>query len=123
MINLLTLIKQQWVALTIMMLAGITLLSLWPLGELLAVPGTDKVHHLIAYGLLTLPVALRKPEKWIVFCLLFVAYSGMIELIQTYVNRYGEWSDLGVNTAGIACGVIIAELINRIVSAKPESWR
>ena len=118
MIRFLTIIKTNWAAFTIIILAAITFLSLWPLGQLPSVPGTDKTHHLIAYGLLTLPTALRKPDKWILFVLLFIAYSGAIELIQPYVNRYGEWQDMFANAAGIACGLIIAELINLIVSIK-----
>lgn len=120
MINLLTIIKKSWATLTLLMLAVITLLSLWPLDKLPSAPGSDKLHHLIVYALLMLPVALRKPDRWILFALLFVAYSGMIELAQPYVNRYGEWGDLGANTAGIVCGVIVAEAINRIAFAKPN---
>lgn len=123
MTKLLILIKRQWATLTLMMLAVITLLSLWPRGHLPSVPGTDKIHHLIAYGCLMLPLALRKPDKWMLFGLLFIAYSGLIELIQPYVNRHGEWADLGVNVVGVVCGVIVAGLINRIVSKKSETWR
>lgn len=112
MIRLLTFINTNWVAFTLFTLAVITTLSLWPLGKLPSVPGTDKTHHLIAYAILMFPTALRKPNKWILFGLLFIAYSGAIELIQPYVNRYGEWSDMAANTTGVVCGFIIAELIN-----------
>lgn len=49
--------------------------------------------------------------------LLFIAYSGAIELLQPYVNRYGEWLDMAANTVGVFCGLIIAELINRFFPA------
>jgi VanZ family protein len=88
------------------------------LDELPSVPGTDKIHHLIAYALLVLPVALRKPDKWIWIALFFIAYSGAIELLQPYVNRYGEWMDLFANAAGLVCGLIMAELIHFFVSVK-----
>ena len=112
MIRFLTLIKTYWIAFTLFILAVITILSLWPIDELPSVPGTDKTHHLIAYAFLMLPTALRKPDRWILFGLFFIAYSGAIELLQPYVNRYGEWLDMLANTAGIVCGLIIAELIN-----------
>jgi len=112
MIRLLTFIKTNWAAFTLFTLAVITTLSLWPLGKLPSVPGTDKAHHLIAYAVLMFPTALRKPNKWILFGLLFIAYSGAIELLQPYVNRYGEWLDMVANTTGVVCGLIIAELIN-----------
>jgi VanZ family protein len=112
MIRLLTFIKTNWVAFTLFTLAAIATLSLWPLEKLPLVPGTDKTHHLIAYAVLMFPTALRKPNKWILFGLLFIAYSGAIELIQPYVNRYGEWLDMVANSTGVVCGLIIAELVN-----------
>ncbi len=112
MFKLLNIIKNNWILLTLSILAAITALSLWPLGKLPSVPGTDKTHHLIAYAVLMLPTALRKPDKWILLGLFFIAYSGAIELLQPYVNRYGEWMDMAANTSGIVCGFIIAELIN-----------
>nr|WP_275099817.1 VanZ family protein [Sedimenticola hydrogenitrophicus] len=114
---MLTLIKTNWIFLTLFTLAAITALSLWPLKNLPPIPGTDKTHHLIAYAALMFPVALRKPDRWIVLGLLFIAYSGVIELLQPYVNRYGEWLDLAANTTGVICGLIVAELINRLVPA------
>ena len=94
-----------------MSLAAITASSLWPVDKLPLVPGSDKLHHGIAYAILMFPVALRKPDKWIFFGLFFIAYSGGIELIQPYVNRYGEWLDLLANTAGVVCGFVTAELV------------
>ncbi len=88
-----------------------------------SVPGTDKTHHLIAYAALMFPTALRKPGKWIMIGLLFIAYSGAIELFQPYVNRYGEWMDMAANAAGLLCGLIFAELANRFFPATSNrSW-
>jgi len=113
MIGLLTFIRNNWAAITLFILAVITALSLWPLEKLPLVPGTDKTHHLIAYTALMFPIALRKPNKWLSVGFLFIAYSGVIELVQPHVNRYGEWLDLAANTAGIVLGLIIAELVNK----------
>jgi hypothetical protein len=110
MLQVLMLVRQNWVVLTLVSLLLITTLSLWPLDELPVVPGSDKLHHFIAYAFLMFPVALRKPEKWIWLAVGFVAYSGAIELIQPYVNRYGEWLDMAANTAGIISGIGVAEL-------------
>ena len=95
------------------------MLSLWPLETLPSVPGTDKTHHLIAYAALVFPTALRKPDKWIMIGLLFLAYSGAIELFQPFVNRYGEWLDMAANSLGVICGLLVAELINRLYPAEP----
>lgn len=112
MIRIFTEIKAHWISCTLVLLFVITLSSLWPLDELPPIPGTDKTHHLIAYALLVIPSTLRKPEKRIFFGLLFMTYSGGIELIQPYVNRYGEWMDMLANVGGIICGLIIVNLIN-----------
>lgn len=103
-----------WKALTVIFLLAITLLSLWPLEELPTVPGTDKTHHVIAYGFLMLPTALRRPKNWHLIGLLFIVYSGLIECLQPYVNRYGEWLDMAANTAGIIAGIVVAECLLRL---------
>ncbi len=123
MIKLLIFIKTNWVVFTLLTLAVITILSLRPLEKLPSVPGTDKTHHLIAYAVLMFPTALRKPNKWILFGLLFIAYSGAIELIQPYVNRYGEWLDMAANATGVFCGLIIAELLNNYFPVSSNSSR
>ncbi len=111
MITALTCIKNYWIFLTLVTLTAITALSLWPLEILPDAPGSDKTHHLIAYAALMFPTALRKPKHWKLVGLSFITYSGMIELLQPYVNRYGEWLDMAANTAGVVCGLVIAKLI------------
>ena len=116
MTALLIYIKSYWIALTLITLGIITTLSLWPLDALPSVPGSDKTHHFIAYAALMFPTALRKPQHWQAISLLFIAYSGMIELLQPYVNRYGEWLDMAANATGVICGLFIAELLIYIFS-------
>ena len=45
---------------------------------------------------------------------------GAIELIQPYVNRYGEWLDLGANGLGLVVGILIASFARSII-LKEES--
>ena len=104
-------ISKFYLIITTCLLIAITLLSLWPVESLPSVPGTDKTHHFIAYGALIFPTALKNHKKLFVITLAFVAYSGLIELIQPYVNRYGEWLDLAANSAGLLCGIALAQLI------------
>lgn len=100
----------------------IAVLSLWPLPDLPAVPGTDKTHHLIAYAVLMLPTALRKPKYWLLISLLFILSSGVIELIQPYVNRYREFNDLIANVIGLACGLLLAQILNWVfpINSHPQ---
>lgn len=116
MISLLATIRAYWIAITVFILAVITILSLYPLESLPAVPGSDKIYHLIAYAALIFPTALRKPKYWLLIGLFFVCWSGGIELLQPYVNRYGEWLDLAANGMGIVCGLLLVQFINWAIS-------
>ncbi len=111
MILITDLIKQFWLLITVFLLTVIATLSLWPAEFLPQVPGSDKTHHFISYGALMLPVALRKPKYWLWVALGFAGFSGAIELIQPYVNRYGEWLDMAANVAGLTCGIILAKIL------------
>jgi hypothetical protein len=117
---LLAIIRAYWIVITVFTLAVITLLSLYPLENLPSVPGNDKTHHFIAYGALMFPTALRKPKYWQFICLFFICWSGAIELLQPYVNRYGEWLDMAANSAAIVCSLLIAKLINWIFPVKAK---
>jgi len=88
-----------------------------------AVPGSDKTHHFIAYAALMLPTALRMPKHWLLIGLFFIIWSGAIELIQPYVNRYGEWLDLLANVAGLLSGLIIARLIHSMFPSNTKRFR
>ena len=109
-------IKTHWLTWTLIILTAITIGSLWPIDELPKLPGTDKTHHFVGYALLMLPAAIRKPKNWVILGLFFTAYSGVIELVQPLVNRYGEWMDLFANAGGVFCGVIIGGIINFVIS-------
>lgn len=114
-------INKYWALLTITLLIAISFLSLWPLEKLPGVPGTDKTHHFIAYAVLMFPTALRKPKNWKIYGICFVGYSGLIELVQPFVNRYGEWLDMLANMSGVMIGICLAALVNVIVGYKQRS--
>lgn len=111
MTTLLSTIRTYWLAITLAILTVITLLSLWPLDSLPIVPGGDKIQHFAAYGLLALPAALRKPKHWLLVGLFFICWGGAIELIQPYVNRYGEWLDLAANAGGVVLVLGVTQLL------------
>ena len=112
MISLINFINRFWQSITLIVLALITIVSLFPADQLPAVPGSDKTHHFISYCALMLPTAIRKPKYWLALALVFIAWSGLIELIQPYVNRYGEWLDMLANTGGVLIAILIAQGIH-----------
>ncbi|RQW62575.1 VanZ family protein [Vibrio viridaestus] len=111
---MLNLFARLWLPLTLFIVGLITYLSLTPLDELPKVSGTDKLHHFIAYATLALPIAYARPRFWFIFILGFVGYSGLIEIIQPYVNRHGEWLDLLANSCGLTLGTLIAAAIRYV---------
>jgi VanZ family protein len=106
------LIKRQWKPATIFLLLVIVFLSLYPLPKLPEFQSTDKTYHFFAYFFLALPSGLKKPNKWILLIILFIVFGGVIELIQPYVNRYGEWFDFFANTIGIISGFFVGAILN-----------
>jgi VanZ family protein len=104
MIKLKGIVNHFWLELSVLMLVTITVLSLHPLEHLPEAPGSDKTHHLVAYAALAFPAALRKPKQWQVILIGFALYSGLIELVQPHVNRYGEWLDFLANISGLFVG-------------------
>ena len=108
MIKLETIANRLWIELSVLMLTIITALSLYPFKNLPEAPGSDKTYHFIAYAALAFPAALRKPKRWQSILIAFALYSGLIELIQPHVNRYGEWLDFLANISGLFVGIMLA---------------
>ena len=108
MIKLKEIVNHFWLELSVLILVTITVLSLHPLEHLPEAPGSDKTHHLVAYAALAFPTALRKPKRWQVILIGFALYSGLIELVQPHVNRYGEWLDFLANISGLFVGIMLA---------------
>ena len=90
-------------------------LSLTPLAELPSVPGGDKTHHIIAYAALAIPTAFAYPKRLLILAVLYILLGGLIELMQPYVNRYGEWLDFIANLSGVILGSSIGLLLDKLV--------
>ena len=114
MVKLTELISRYWIKLSLFILLAITILSLHPLENLPEAPGSDKTHHLIAYAALAFPTTLHKPKRWPIIIIIFALYSGLIELIQPYANRYGEWMDFLANISGLLVGIMLAFSTNKL---------
>ena len=97
--------------LTVMIAATIIILSLSPLEALPPAPGSDKLHHFIAYGALAMPLSFiyARHLRW--YLISFILLGGLIELVQPFVNRYGEWADFGANMAGVMLGYMVGRIV------------
>jgi VanZ family protein len=74
-------------------------------------PFTDKQLHAMAFGLLLLPTALLAPRAMLMAAPLALIYGGLIEVIQPYVGRTGEWADLLADGVGIAAACVLALIV------------
>lgn len=97
--------------LTVMIAATIIILSLSPLEALPPAPGSDKLQHFIAYGALAMPLSFiyARHLRW--YLISFILLGGLIELVQPFVNRYGEWADFGANMAGVMLGYMVGRIV------------
>ena len=75
---------------------------------------SDKLDHLVGFAVLLLPAALlyRHALYWLLPCA--IAFGGIIEIIQPYVNRNGEWGDFWADAIGALLGVSIGLLLRYV---------
>ena len=81
--------------------------TLTPLPKMVSVGGSDKLHHVLAFIGLALPVSLLRPRWLPLAVVLLAAYGGAIELIQPLVGRSCELADWLADLAGIGLGAVI----------------
>lgn len=120
MTRLMDWVASCWWPISLSLLSLVTVLSLIPLPELPRAGG-DKLHHFLAYASIMFPVALRAKNNWWTFALLCIVWSGLIEVVQPYVNRQGEWLDLLANSTGVLIGVMLGSIANKLFIRKDES--
>lgn len=112
-------ILAYWRRITIILLLIIVFLSLYPLPQLTQIgDGADKVYHFIAYLFVALPIGYVYPKRFFVYLFFMVSLSGIIELIQPYVNRHGEWLDFLANTLGVFLGFAIGKLSSLFIESR-----
>ena len=107
---------EKWKIYTFLIFILITILSLYPLQERPSIPGSDKIHHLIAYSALTIGVGVKRPSNYLLIIIFFSFYSGLIEIIQPYVNRFRDIEDFLFNNLGILIGLILGIVIDKILN-------
>lgn len=95
--------------LTLLALAGVTVLSLSPKNSIGDPGSADRTAHFLAYAAIMLPVALS-PRRLPLVAAAIIAWSGAIELIQPYVGRSASLADLATNAVGVLGGVSLGRL-------------
>lgn len=89
--------------------------ALFPVSQLPVVGSGDKAAHLIAFALLALPLNLAGHPRWLLLNTGFVLFGGVIEFIQPFVGRHGEWLDLGADMTGVLVGLLLARGLHLLI--------
>lgn len=90
--------------------------SLVPLPALPDAPGSDKLLHLVGYALLGFLSTWNRNGTIRIFAvtIAIILLGGMIELVQPFVNRYGEFADFAANSAGAVIGLASTAIVKRL---------
>ncbi len=91
----------------------VTFGSLIPGSSLPDAPGSDKLHHFVAYAAIVFPVCVVRPRAALWMVPLAVAYGGMIEAIQPTFGRTADLGDVVANTTGALIGAAAAWAAHR----------
>jgi len=100
------------VATTIVLGIVIALLTLAPVTSE-SVPGSDKLHHALAFAALAFPLPFARPRLAIPVALGVIAYGGVIELVQPAFGREAEWADFMADILGAILGAALGARAGR----------
>ena len=103
-------------ALFALVAAILLVLCMVPQQELPDAPAGDRVHHLVAWFVLTLTGYVLAPNRRFAIPAFALAYGLLIEIAQrlTPTGRHGEWQDFVADALGVALGVAVFPLVRRV---------
>ncbi len=105
----------------ILVIVGITILSLIPPISKINLNETDKIGHFFAYAVLTLNGLMiqKYKSKKIWMILAFIIYGGLMEFLQGFVpgREVSIW-DIVANTSGVLIGFALIQLLETLNTKK-----
>ena len=99
---------------TILIAVLIAFLTLIPAEQLPNAPGSDKLHHVIAFAALVIPMCYAKPHQFWKYALFGAVFGAFIEIIQPLVNRSGELTDFLADVIGIILGASLGLALRQL---------
>jgi VanZ family protein len=94
------------VTLTVLLAIVIAFLTLAPISSK-GVPGSDKLHHALAFAALAFPLPFARPGLVWPVILGVSAYGGLIEVIQPFFGREASWGDFLADVIGAVLGGVL----------------
>lgn len=101
----------------VIVLLGITILSLLPPRSGMNIEVNDKVGHFLAYSVLIVNIGLfTLPKKYLYVFIFVVAYSGLMEYCQGFVpGRMVSWADVLANFTGACIGLLVLFIFKKSI--------
>ena len=87
--------------------------TLTPIPQKIDAPGSDKWHHFITFAVLTYPMVAANKRLGFAIVLFGLCLGAGIEIIQPYVNRFGDLNDFKADCIGILLGYFSGKLAYR----------
>lgn len=83
-----------------------------PLGP---IAQSDKVYHVVAFAVLALPIAFLRPGWLILTVPVYMAFGGLIEIVQPFVGRDRSLADWIADLIGLGIGVAVGRTVAHVV--------
>ena len=106
---------------TVILTIAICVGTLTPLPDKIDTPGSDKWHHFIAFAALAYPLAAASRLYWIPALIFALCLGALIEIIQPYVNRFGDIKDFQADALGVLFGIFLGTLVYQVKSRSVNS--
>lgn len=100
---------------TVVLAALIRLTTLIPAQQLPDAPGTDKLHHVVAFGLLGLPMSFAKPQHFWKYALYEIMFGIFIEIAQPVFYRNDELRNMLADFIGVVIGCAIGVGLRKLI--------
>lgn len=96
--------------------AILLVLCVVPQQQLPEAPAGDRVHHLVAWFVLTLTGYVLAPNRRIAIPAFALAYGVLVEVVQrlTPTGRHGEWQDFVADALGVGLAALAFPLVRRL---------
>lgn len=101
--------RKMWLSFGLLAIIVLAILCLLPVSNLPKIKVSDKLVHFLAYFILAAWFSgIVKPKNYVVFGLILLAFSYLIELLQGLSKyRSFEWQDLLANGLGISVALLL----------------
>lgn len=86
---------------------AVSLATLMPAATLGTPPGSDKLHHVMGFAFWTTLCAFGPTRRFLLLAVVIALCGGLIELIQPYVHRHGEWGDFWADCIGVGLASVL----------------